>query len=57
MGYQPVTKTFEAVGIQKGAVRIHSDQPLWKHSELLFEKKQLIPELQQLLALYSKDQT
>jgi hypothetical protein len=26
--------------------------PLWKHSELFFEKKQFIPAVQQLLASY-----
>ena len=30
-------------------VRIQARQPVWKHSELCFEKKQLIPALQQLL--------
>jgi hypothetical protein len=28
--------------------------PYWKHSELFFEKKQLIPVFQQLLVSYSK---
>ena len=29
-------------------------EPNWKHSELFFEKKQLIPSLQQLLISYWK---
>ena len=28
--------------------------PLWKHSELFFEKKQFIPAVQQLLASYGR---
>ena len=32
-----------------GKVRILLPQPFWKHSELLYEKKSLIPALKQLL--------
>jgi len=33
----------------KGSESLLSGQPLWKHSELLFEKKNLIPALRQIL--------
>jgi len=33
-------------------VQIQFGSPHWKHSELFFEKKVLIPELQQLLVAY-----
>ena len=35
-------------------VRILARQPVFTHSELVFEKKGLIPALQQLLVSYSK---
>jgi len=39
------------IGKMKGIV---DRQPIWKHSELVFEKRQVIPDLQELLASYSK---
>jgi len=37
-----------------GAWTYGAGLPAWKHSELVFEKKQLIPGLQELLISYSK---
>jgi hypothetical protein len=41
------------MGPAKGAIRIHNGRPFGTVPELFFEKKQLIPALQQLLVSYS----
>lgn len=42
--------TFElAFSLKESIVQIQLGSPHWKHPELLFEKKQLVPALQQLL--------
>jgi hypothetical protein len=34
--------------VREGLVKVVHGSPLWKHSELVLEKKQLIPALQRL---------
>jgi hypothetical protein len=40
-------------GFREMAIFAEIDLPVWKHSELVFEKRQVIADLQELLASYS----